>query len=459
MAPTIVAAVVGLVVTLVVILVPGVRFAYRSISAHLAMENVDASIAALVAVLFYGRFRRTVAAGDALVSGAFFLLAACGYMLVALPAAEAGRDVVWTSWVPLVVRLLAAGLIALAAANPQRLVTDRRDVRRAAAVIAVVLAAVITAGVVTGDRLPAPLDPTVSPEASGRPVFVGAAPVLAAQAVHGFLYAFAAVAFARHARHVRDDLTQWLAAGCAFGAFARVNYLLFPSLYSQWLYTGDFLRTAFYIVLGIGAVRELLTYWRVQAEHAVFSERRRLARDLHDGTVQELGYIRALARQMQRGGGDPTTADRILSASERALAEARQAIAALSQPLDEPLGDVVRRAVGEIGDRHDVQVSVETADLAPVDRTLQDAIVRIVREAVSNAARHAQARRIDVQVGNGYLEVSDDGRGFDPHVPVNGGFGLVSMNDRAEAVGGHLRVTSRRGSGTTVRMVWDDGGR
>jgi signal transduction histidine kinase len=456
LAPVLVAAGLGLTVTLLVIFVPAMHFAYRSVAGHLAMENLDASIAAVVAVLFYGRYRRSRTTRDLLVSGAFGLLSACGYLLVILPAVDNDPSIVWTSWIPLVVRLFAAGLIALAAANPHRRVTDHGQLHILVLAAGAVLLAVIVVGLAMGDQLPTPLDPTLSPDASHRPRVVGAGAVLAAQAVHGLLYGFAAVAFTFYALRSRDDLTRWLAVGCAFAAFARVNYFLFPSLYSQWLYTGDFLRTAFYLALGIGAVRELLRYWHLQAESAVFAERRRIARDLHDGTVQELGYIRSLARQAARNPGDPAAADRIAAAAERALAEARQAIAALSLPLDEPLGDAIDRAAGEIADRYDVEVHVDADDVRGLDRQRREAIVRVVREAVSNAARHADARRVDVTVSAGCVEIRDDGRGFDPYASTHGGYGLVSMRERAEAVGGSLHVTSRRDAGTTVRMVWDD---
>lgn len=454
-APAITAAVLGLVATLLVTFVPSLHFVYRSAPAHLALENLDASVAALVTVLFYGRYQRTQSMRDLLVGSAFALLAASGYMLVLVPAATNHPAVVWTSWVPLVVRLFAAGLVALAAANPRRTSAGTRHVPLVAATAGMVLLAVLIVGFAVGDQLPTPLDPAISPASSHRPVLVGDSAVLAAQATHALLYGFAAVAFAVDASRTRDELTEWLAAGCSFAAFARVNYFLFPSLYSQFLYTGDFLRTAFYLVLAYGALRELRTYWSLHAEAAVFAERRRIARDLHDGTIQELGYIRTLARQA--GKSADGASDRIAAAAERALAEARQAIAALSLPLDEPLAEVLRRTAGEVGDRYDVEVQVDAGEVGRVDRDTREAIVRIVREAVSNAARHADARRIEVRVNAGWVEVRDDGRGFDPHRGGEGGYGLVSMRDRAEAVGGSLHVTSRSGSGTVVRMVWDGG--
>lgn len=448
------AAVVGIVVTGLVLAVPGLHFAYRSPAGHLAMENLDASIAGIVAVFLYGRYLRNAAVRDLLICVAFTLSSACGFMLVIVPAVTSGRAVVWTSWVPFVVRLFAAVFIAAAAASPEQRVTRTDHIRLLAALAVVAMLALVILGILFRGNLPVPLNPTLSPESSTHPHFVGSRIILAGQAVHVLLYGFAAIAFTANARHNDDDLTSWLAAGCMLAAFARFNYLLFPSLYSQYLYTGDFLRTGFYICLGVGAARELTRFWALQAESAVFAERRRIARDLHDGTVQELGYIRTLAHQAARDGEDGRTLDGIEAAAERALAEARQAIAALSMPLDEPIVDVLRRVVGEIADRYDVHVRVTSMGGQGLEPRWRDTVVRVVREAVSNAARHSSAEFVEVRLAPGLVEIRDNGAGFDPTAPTNGGFGLVSMADRAEAVGARLLVDSGVGAGTTVRMVW-----
>src|SRR4051794_37302729 len=229
------AAEIGLAVTLLVVFVPGLRFAYRSTAAHLALENVDASVAALIAVLFYGRHRRSRSARDLLISLAFALLAVTGGMLVLVPAFTHQPAIVWTVWIPLVVRLFAGGMIALAAANATRRTDNPATVWRVGILAAVVLGGVILAGALAGDRFPAPLNPDVSPASSHRPLLEGPQALLAAQAAHAVLYATAAVLFVIEAERTRDELTRWLAVGCVLAAFARVNYFLFPSLYSQWV--------------------------------------------------------------------------------------------------------------------------------------------------------------------------------------------------------------------------------
>jgi signal transduction histidine kinase len=82
-------------------------------------------------------------------------------------------------------------------------------------------------------------------------------------------------------------------------------------------------------------------------------------------------------------------------------------------------------------------------------------LLRIVREAVTNAARHGEAGQITVRLSNGrglHLEVKDDGKGFDP-VDRRGGFGLESMRERAIALGGEFRLDSSPGHGTEIQVV------
>jgi signal transduction histidine kinase len=82
-----------------------------------------------------------------------------------------------------------------------------------------------------------------------------------------------------------------------------------------------------------------------------------------------------------------------------------------------------------------------------------------VREATSNAVRHGEASGVTVRLARGdelRLTISDDGAGFDPARPrrrAGGGFGLISMRERTEALGGRFSVQSRPGAGTRVEVV------
>jgi len=139
----------------------------------------------------------------------------------------------------------------------------------------------------------------------------------------------------------------------------------------------------------------------------------------------------------------------------RALAESRRAIAALSEPIDRPLDAVLAEAAQDVAAREGTQVALSLAPDVTVGPAHAEALVRIASEAITNAARHGGAQLVRVQLeanGGVALRVADAGRGFDPSRPRPGGFGLVSMRERAEALGGRLHVSSTPGHGTVVEV-------
>jgi signal transduction histidine kinase len=266
------------------------------------------------------------------------------------------------------------------------------------------------------------------------------------------------VRFTAQADDCDNELLLWLGPGCALAAFAWLNYVLFPSLYTDWLYTGDLLRTCFYVLLLLGAVREIQQHWTAQAELAVLDDRRRLARELHDGVVQELSFIRA---QTGATPGDSETNQQIRRASERGLEEARAAVAALGTQGDDPLSVVLERATRQLAEQYGVEVELDLDEAIVVGPDERHALVRIAREAVTNAIKHGAARRICVvlvrDASGRHLVVDDDGSGFDVRAAqrrMTGGYGLVSMRDRASGLDGRLDIESTPGAGSLVRVTW-----
>ena len=445
--PALTAAGAGIVLTVAVLLLPWMRFAYRSPGGHLVLETTASLVAALVALLVYGRYRRSGALADLFLLCGMSLLSLTALFLVALPAVP-GQDSgpVTSSWAALVVRVVAGGLILGAAlVPPDRLHRTLRP-SRAVALLVIGFLLVAVAALVLAARLPELVAVSALPEASGRPHLAGHPVVIAAQGVNLVCYAVAAVLFTRRAWLTGDDMLSWFGAACVLGAWARVHYLLFPSLYTEWLYTGDLLRLGFYALLLVGAVREILEFWSVQTAVAVGGERRRLARDLHDGVVQELGWIKS---ELARGGHPALSA-----ATDRALVEARRALSALTEAPDEPLASRVRRAAGELGDRYDVAVVLALDESVSLPEVHHEHLVRILREAMINSARHAESRSITVTLVDGRLTVEDNGAGFDPAHGRPDGFGLTSMRERADAIGAALKISSIGGLGTCVEVVW-----
>jgi signal transduction histidine kinase len=456
---TIAAAALSALATLVLTLYPGVRFAYHGPSMHVALETTASWVALLAAYLVFWRVRRHGRVSDVALFVALVILASTNLLFSAVPAALGHATESFPTWTQASGRLLGAVALVVAAFAPD---TRLRRPERVVGVVIVAAAAILALGAgavaVFGPSLPQAIDPQLSPEASDRPRIVGHPAILALQAIATVLYASAAVGFARAAQRRRDELTAWLALASTLGAFARVNYFLFPSLYSNWVYTGDFFRLGFFLVLLIGAFREIQSYQQDRIEAAELRERRRVARALHDGLAHELAFIVAQSRLLAGGQQDQLAVHRLSAAAERALDESRDAIAALRRPVQEPLGDAVAEAALEVAARFDIDLRLDVCDTGEADPGTHDELARIVREAVTNAARHGAASAVSVELRRGdglRLRIVDDGRGFDPAAAgePRRGFGITGMRERAEAAGGELRIASRRGEGTEIEVV------
>jgi signal transduction histidine kinase len=190
----------------------------------------------------------------------------------------------------------------------------------------------------------------------------------------------------------------------------------------------------------------------------VREERKRVARDLHDGVVQELAYIASQTRWLvaSNEGQDTEPFSKILDSVERALDESRGAIAALNREIDEPLELAVAHAVADVAERVGAHLEVDLARNVTVSDEWRDALIRIAREAVGNAVRHGHAKSIALELRGGAtvsMRISDDGEGFDVAAPRSKqSFGLRSMRERSESLGGRFEITSTPGVGTTVEV-------
>lgn len=447
----------ALVTAMVVVGVIG--WEYRNTAAHLVLETADACIALLVSFLVYGRFLRSRRLQDYLLLQGLLLLGVAGVGSTAvLLTIGPGRSGQLDVWLPMTIRVAGVLFVTAAAIRGSNRMLPSRWVRWSVAPalgVVAVSAAVLGA---SASALPVALDPTTSPGSVvhlgvGHPVLLGA------QVLTVICFGVAAFLYTAQARRGEDELVRWLGPACALAAFARLNFLLFPSLYSQWLYTGDALRTAFYLVLLVGAAREISAYWAAQARAAVVEDRRRLARELHDGVVQELGYIRAETSALL--SADPARTERILGSCDRALDEARQAVEAMGSIDDrEPFGFTVHRAARQVAERFGVALELELDDTVTARTADRHAVLRIVREAVSNAARHGGAHRVKIELGRDQsgrrLVISDDGAGFDVQQTLvqRTGFGLTSMRERAEGLPGRFAIESAPGAGTRVTVSW-----
>jgi signal transduction histidine kinase len=452
--------VVACAATAAVVFVPFLGFAYRAPALHVALETADALIALFVAYLLYGRFRTDRRTRDFLLVLALCTVAVANLVLTALPSAVAlARDADYSRWAGLLIRFCGA-LLLLAAAwtSPAARLGRRRSGLISAGVGATVL--VIAAAAITfGERLPPTVDPTWSPVDATSPTIASPPAVLVVQGLGALCFAVAAVAFIRQGKRSGDELMRWVGAGCVLGATARVHYLLFPSLYSDYVYTGDALRLACYVFMLIGASREIRSYWELRTRAAVLEDRRRTARELHDGLSQELAYIAAQSKRLQADPGETYVAERIGAAAARAQFEARRTLRAMTRPHDMPFPAMLQEAVDDLAQRYDVKVITALDPGVRFAPEAGEVVLRIVGEALRNAVRHGHAQRIDVVLTEAplTLSITDDGRGFaarGPKGPRAGGFGLTSMRERAAALGAELTIVSAPGEGTTVQVRW-----
>jgi signal transduction histidine kinase len=444
--------------TLTLLAALGGAYAVRDDALHVGIEFFAALVACMAALLVAGRFREHGRLGDLTLAFALGLLAVASFAFSAIPAIGADSSRGFATWAPLVTRLLGAAALAASPFLLDRIVANRKRAGAIAVAVLVVLLVVIGTLVAgAGTRLPAGVAEDVTPGAFewSRDAHVA---LLAAQLATAVLFLVAAVGFVFRRTRGGDPFLGWLGPAALLAAFAYVNYLLFPSLYAPSASIGDAFRVGFYLLVLAGATREVAMYQRERTESAVLEERRRLARDLHDGLAQELAFLVTQTRLLAMRHPRIRELEPIAATAQRALEESRLAIAALTRVGYEPLEVAVAAAAEEIAERAGVGVRLELAGGTDVPPELKEAMVRIVREAVTNAVRHGHADEVTVELENDNgirLAIVDTGAGFDLNRRREraSGFGLTSMRERAEAVGGTFTVVSEPGAGTRVEVA------
>lgn len=196
--------------------------------------------------------------------------------------------------------------------------------------------------------------------------------------------------------------------------------------------------------------------------HASDIERRRIARDLHDGAVQMLSGV-AYTLEAVSGGPDLPSQRAALDGAVRdtrpGVAELRSLLVEIYPPALEAAG--LLRALEDLASHlrtRGVRTTVTVADGLDLSAVQERLVYRVAQEAVRNVARHARAGSACIRVvatpSGTCLPVTDDGKGFDvDHVTGRTEhFGLVMAAELADEAGGRLTVDSRPGAGTTVRL-------
>ena len=193
-----------------------------------------------------------------------------------------------------------------------------------------------------------------------------------------------------------------------------------------------------------------------QAIEASDTERRRIARDLHDGVVQDLAAVSYSLAGAAEGAPHPYDAE-----LREAAAETRHGIGQLRTLLVEIYPPELHRAglAAAVADLlgaakgRGLETELEVERDLRLDRDTEALFFRVTQEAVRNANKHAAAKHLAVNVSPTRLVVEDDGRGFDPGaVQADGHFGLRMLEDVVREAGGTLEIVSAPGKGTRVTV-------
>lgn len=199
--------------------------------------------------------------------------------------------------------------------------------------------------------------------------------------------------------------------------------------------------------------------------HLIEEERRRIARDLHDGPAQDLTNISMRLNIVER---------LVQSDTEMALTEltrTNQRIVSAVNEIRRLIYDLRPVAIDEVGlvaavvelcrrCERDWHLTIEVAAQPEASNTIvparQIALYRLIQEVLQNVHKHAQAQRVEVRImqQNDQLsiDIEDDGRGFDSdHIP-QGHFGIEGIKERTLFLGGALNIRSAPGHGTTVSV-------
>ena len=391
----------------------------------LVVDTLAAGVSLLAALVVFGRFRRSAHLGDVVLVWAFVMLAVGSVIPLG------GRLELTAGVVGALALLSAAGVVKRD--DPDRLADRWVAVAAGLSGPAIACFAIATVGEGFGAN-----------DVAERQIL---------SLVTAFGYGGAAFVFSNRPTIGATRLDRWIGAACVVASASHLAYA-FEASTAETLRAGDLGRLGFAILLATGAVLEIRGYW---VGLGVADERRRVAREIHDGLAQELV---SMVNDLRRPP-DAIVWYRVGRAADRALDDSRRAILALTSSRDEYLDEAVLRTAEAVAAREGAEISCRVARGIRVAPETRDAVVRIVREALANAVRHGGADSVSLalekQATGVRLVVHDDGKGFSANGPPQPDrLGLRSMVERAEAVGAVVTVSSTIGEGTSVevRLPW-----
>jgi signal transduction histidine kinase len=289
------------------------------------------------------------------------------------------------------------------------------------------------------------------------------------------LLAMAAVRYERLYATTPSPSGAWLAVGLVWAAGAQLLGSL-HAVHVPAMVTGADLAVAAFIGCAMAGVvaasrnnlrslrsayEELRVAREEELRRVAFAERARLARDIHDHLIQSLWLARLRQGHVLATDLSPESrelAEEVARALDDGLADAREAMVALDTGPEgpRPLHVVMQEGLARLIDRHDLELRMfRSGPMPALDPTLASQLLGIVREAITNSAKHADATMVRLRLIAREQEltvmVADNGNGFDPSTAPHG-FGLESMQRRAAVIGATLAIDSRPLDGTRVTI-------
>jgi len=194
---------------------------------------------------------------------------------------------------------------------------------------------------------------------------------------------------------------------------------------------------------------------------AVIEERQRLARDLHDVVSQQLFALNMMSSAAYKiFDSDPILAKQqlkeIVSIAGKAQGEMRALLLHL-RPIElsnDTLCDGIIKLIQELKGKTTLHFSASIDEIEGLSTAGQEHLFRIVQEALSNVLRHSHADKVRIILEErgeyASLHISDNGKGFDPTVERIASYGLKTMRERCEEIGGVMEIRSKIGEGTYI---------
>ena len=235
---------------------------------------------------------------------------------------------------------------------------------------------------------------------------------------------------------------------------------------SQWWRVGLIEAIARQAALALHHTRLVARSLSEERRKAILEERNRLARDIHDNLAQGFAAILMQLQSARRElctltPGGATSVETAIELARTHLAEARRSVGALrpNTGSGEDVATAIKRLV-DLGQRTSkVPIDLVLDELPRAGEGVEREIVSIAQEALTNALRHAAASRVTVRASSVRslglrLSVADDGRGIADDRTASG-FGLTSMQERADKIGASLTIVTAPRSGTEVVLAWE----